>query len=158
MYICSYINPNKAGLFEGSFSWGGEGGVWVEDRRYNFQKATGGGDQTARPPTPSRFRVKVQHISLVNRHTCSYLASGIVSRGHMCYISSIFLYFHWDFHNRHYFYDKGTLIVFFQIKSFCKIIFGSVTDNTSVELENRKHWQSLMLYFLFFLYSSVFFS
>ena len=32
----------------------------------------------------------------------------------MCYISSIFLYFHWDFDNRHYFYDKGTFIGFFK--------------------------------------------
>ena len=37
----------------------------------------------------------------------------------------------------------------FQIKSFCKIKFGSADEDTSVELENSVHWQSLMLYFLF---------
>ena len=32
----------------------------------------------------------------------------------MCYVSNIFLYFHWDFDNRHYFYEKGTFIDFFK--------------------------------------------
>ena len=35
--------------------------------------------------------------------------------------------------------------------SFCYIIFGSVGDDSSVELENSVNWQSLKLYFLFFL-------
>ena len=38
---------------------------------------------------------------------------------------------------------------FFQIKSFCMIIFGSINANASVELENSVPWRSLMLYFLF---------
>ena len=38
----------------------------------------------------------------------------------------------------------------FQTKYFCKIIFGSVSDDPSVELENSVHWQRLMLYFLLF--------
>ena len=37
----------------------------------------------------------------------------------------------------------------FQIKSFCKIIFGSVSDDTSVEIENSLHWQSLIVTFAF---------
>ena len=32
----------------------------------------------------------------------------------MCYILSIFLYFHWYFDNTHYFYDKGIFIGFFK--------------------------------------------
>ena len=32
----------------------------------------------------------------------------------------------------------------FQIKSFRKIIFGSVSDDASVELENSVHWQCAM--------------
>ena len=32
----------------------------------------------------------------------------------MCYISSNFLYFHWDFGNKHYFYDKEHFIGFFK--------------------------------------------
>ena len=36
----------------------------------------------------------------------------------------------------------------FQIKFLCKIKFGSVSDDTSVELENSVHWQSLVLYFI----------
>ena len=32
----------------------------------------------------------------------------------MCYILSIFLYFHWYFDNTHYFYDKGIFIDFFK--------------------------------------------
>ena len=35
----------------------------------------------------------------------------------MCYISSIFLYFHWDFDSRHYFYDKWNFIGFFKSSS-----------------------------------------
>ena len=38
----------------------------------------------------------------------------------------------------------------FQIKSFCKIIFGSTSDDTLVELENSVYWQTLMWYFLLF--------
>ena len=87
---------------------------------------------------------------------------GKVNRVHVCYISSIFLYFHWDFGNRHFFMTKEVLLAFSNkvlMKSFWKIIFGSVSDDdTSVELENSVHWQHLMLYFLFFNYSSIFFS
>ena len=35
----------------------------------------------------------------------------------------------------------------FQTNSFYRIIFGSVRDNSLVELQNIMHWQSLMLYF-----------
>ena len=38
----------------------------------------------------------------------------------------------------------------FQIKFFCKILFGSASDDSLVELENSVHWQSLTLYFLLF--------
>ena len=43
----------------------------------------------------------------------------------------------------------------YQIKSFCKIIFGSVSDDSLTELENSVHWQSLKLYFLLFPFSSL---
>ena len=36
-------------------------------------------------------------------------------------------------------HNKGTFIRLSQIKSFCKIIFGSVSDKTLVELENSAH-------------------
>ena len=36
----------------------------------------------------------------------------------MCYISSIFLYFHWDFDNRHYFYEKETFNGFFKSSQY----------------------------------------
>ena len=39
----------------------------------------------------------------------------------MCYISSVFLYFHWHFNNRHYFYDKGTFIGFFESSPFARL-------------------------------------
>ena len=42
------------------------------------------------------------------------LFPGIVNRVRVCCISPILLYFHWDFDNRHYFHDKGTLIGFFR--------------------------------------------
>ena len=56
----------------------------------------------------------------------------------MCYISSIFFYFHWDFDNRHYLYDKGTFIGFFKSIPSARLyfLFGSVNDDTSVELES----------------------
>ena len=37
----------------------------------------------------------------------------------------------------------------FQIKSFCKIIFGSVSDDISVELKNSVHWQLFYVIFPF---------
>ena len=59
----------------------------------------------------------------------------------ICYISSIFLYFHNRFWQHTLFLWQRNFYWFFQINSFCKIIFGSVSDYTSVELENsEKKW------------------
>ena len=66
------------------------------------------------------------------------LLLGILNRVRVCYISSIFFYFHWDFDNRHYLYDKGTFIGFFKSIPSARLyfLFGSVNDDTSVELES----------------------
>ena len=45
---------------------------------------------------------------------------GIVNRVRLCHISSIFLYFRWDFDNRHYFYNKGTFIGFFKSRPYAR--------------------------------------
>ena len=45
------------------------------------------------------------------------LLPGIVNRVHVCCISSIFLYFHWYFHSKHYFYDQETFVGFLKSDS-----------------------------------------
>ena len=74
------------------------------------------------------------------------LLPGIVNPVRLCYISSILLYFYWDFHwQQTLFLWQRNFYWLFEIKSFCKIIFGSVSV-TSVELENSVHWQSLVIF------------
>ena len=46
---------------------------------------------------------------------------GIVNQVRVLHISSIFLYFHWDFDNRHYFYDKVTFTGFFKSSAFARL-------------------------------------
>ena len=60
----------------------------------------------------------MQHTSCKLAYT---LLPNIVNRVRVCYISSIFLYFHWDFDNRHYFYDKGTFIGFFKSSASARL-------------------------------------
>ena len=51
----------------------------------------------------------------IHRANSAYtLLPGIVNRVRVCHISSIFLYFHWIFDNRHYFYARRTFISFFK--------------------------------------------
>ena len=76
------------------------------------------------------------------------LLPGIVNRVRVCYISSIFLYFHWDFDNRHYFYDKGTFIAFLKSIPSARLYLVSVIYYTLVELENSVDWQSLIFPFV----------
>ena len=86
------------------------------------------------------------------------LLTGTVNRARVCYISSIFFIFSLRSWQQTLLLWQRNFYWLFQIKSFRNIIFGSVSDDTSVELETSVHWQCLMLYFLFLLYSSVFFS
>ena len=85
----------------------------------------------------------------------------MVNRVRVCYISSIFLYFHWYFDKTHYFYDKGTFIRFFKsipsarlyfeelvtiprlnLKTVCIFIFPFVS---SIALfSSRKKWLSYL--------------
>ena len=48
------VNPKKAGLFEGSFFWGGVFFIISKTHR------EGGGSQNDSPPSPSRFKVKAK--------------------------------------------------------------------------------------------------
>ena len=75
----------------------------------------------------------------------------------MCYISSIFLYFHWDFDNRHYFYDKGTFNGFFKSSSSARLCLKVLVKMPRLNLKTACI-DSLLCYISFcFLYSSDFF-
>ena len=83
----------------------------------------------------------MQHTSCKLTYT---LLPGIVNRVCVCYKSNIFLISLRFWQNILVLWQKN-LYWLFQIKSFCKIIIGSASDDSSVKLESRIHWQSLML-------------
>ena len=87
----------------------------------------------------------------------------MVNRVRVCYISSIFLYFHWYFDKTHYFYDKRTFIRFFKsipsarlyfeelvtiprlnLKTVCIFIFPFVSSIALFSF--RKKWLSYLSY------------
>ena len=86
------------------------------------------------------------------------LLPGIVNRVRMRCISSVFLYFHWDFDNRHYFYDKGTFIGFSKSSPSGRLYLEELVTIPRLNLKTVCV-DSLFCYICFcFLYSSVFFS
>ena len=94
--------------------------------------------------------VKEQHIHLLSWHT---------NRDGVCYISSIFLYFYWDFDNRDCFHDKRTFIgSFIGSNPSARVCLEVLVTILSLNLETV-YIGSFLCYISFcFLYSPVFFS
>ena len=86
------------------------------------------------------------------------LLPAIINQVHVSYISSIFLYFHWDFDKRHYFYDKGIFISFFKLSPFARLYLEVLVTIPRLNLKTECI-DGLLCYISFcFNYSSVFFS
>ena len=75
------------------------------------------------------------------------LLPGLANRVSVCYISSIVVYLHWVFNNRHYFYDKETFIGLFKSSASARLYLEVLVTILRLNLKTVRIDSFLLCYY-----------